>query len=87
MTASGAESALLTALIAKYGRRWELLDSSGGGWIAVRRHNVSARALGRGLSNVRCGSTLTELADHLAAETDLEQRSLVMDVRPARPPQ
>jgi hypothetical protein len=64
----------LTRLTDTYGRHWEIMDSAAGDWIAVRRHGVSAGALARGLSNVRCACTLTELAGYLASETEIERR-------------
>ncbi|GGK80331.1 hypothetical protein Sme01_45340 [Sphaerisporangium melleum] len=81
----------------RYGKHWLVSDAVGGGWYAVRRHGVSRSLLQRGLSNVRCAATLEELAAHLAAETQLEERFLHVDdplpgpgeVRPSRdrPPQ
>ncbi|GAA1267575.1 hypothetical protein GCM10009677_20040 [Sphaerisporangium rubeum] len=64
----------LAGLTEIYGRHWEIMDSAGGGWIAVRRHGVAGSALARGLSNVRCAETLSELAGYLAKEAELEQR-------------
>lgn len=59
---------------AAYGRRWIISPGMGGGWYAVRRSSLSDQSLKRGLSNVRGGATLEELARHLAEETRLEER-------------
>ncbi|MEV6984803.1 hypothetical protein AB0M95_26575 [Sphaerisporangium sp. NPDC051017] len=71
----------LATLTSMYGKRWQIIESAGGGWIAVRHHGLSARALARGLSNVRGGNTLEELAKHLATETALEDRPLLPALR------
>lgn len=44
---------------------WQVQDMAGG-WVAVRKTLVSRTS---GLSNVRCGETLDELAANLQAET------------------
>ncbi len=64
----------LQHLRGKYGRQWVINDGAGGGWYAVRRLNVSTHAVARGLSNVRCGASLDELAKNLASETRLEEQ-------------
>jgi hypothetical protein len=46
---------------------WQVQDMAGG-WVAIRRNLVPPK---RGLSNVRCGETLDELAANLQAETRL----------------
>ncbi|MCF6469319.1 hypothetical protein FAF44_13080 [Nonomuraea sp. MG754425] len=43
---------------------WQITDMSGG-WVAIRVTFVPKNS---GLSNVRCGETLEELAGHLQAE-------------------
>ncbi|MFC4533777.1 hypothetical protein [Sphaerisporangium dianthi] len=63
----------------KYSSKWLVSDAVGGGWYAVRRHGVSRNLLRRGLSNVRCAATLNELAAHLAAEVQLEERLMRTD--------
>ncbi|MGW4409178.1 hypothetical protein ACWEJ6_34465 [Nonomuraea sp. NPDC004702] len=47
---------------------WHIHDVTGG-WVAVRRSPVPRGSV---LSNVRCGATLDELAEHLAEETRIE---------------
>ncbi|WP_203984359.1 hypothetical protein [Sphaerisporangium rufum] len=71
-------------MIIKYGRRWDISDSAGGGWMAVRRHGVSGRALDRGLSNIRCAATLEQLAGYLAAETAIEDGRTISGLRRLR---
>ncbi|MGN9844817.1 hypothetical protein ACTMTI_42475 [Nonomuraea sp. H19] len=44
---------------------WEIMEGSGGGYIAFRTVLVPGRS---GLSNVRCGATLEELFKHLEQE-------------------
>jgi hypothetical protein len=51
---------------------WDIIEGSGGGYIAVRVVPVSKSS---GLSNVRCGADLPELYKHLAEETRLEKRN------------
>ncbi|GAA4514610.1 hypothetical protein GCM10023096_26950 [Nonomuraea ferruginea] len=43
---------------------WQIIDMSGG-WVAMRINFMPKIS---GLSNVRCGETLEELAGHLQAE-------------------
>ncbi|GAA3410123.1 hypothetical protein GCM10018952_13380 [Streptosporangium vulgare] len=64
----------LNELKAVYGRRWSISASLGGGWYAVRREDLSLKSLQRGLSHVRCGQTLEELACRLAAEKRIEEQ-------------
>lgn len=64
----------LSELNAVYGRRWKISRAIGGGWYAVRPHDLSETSIRRGLSNVRCGQTLEELAGHLAAEQRIEEQ-------------
>jgi hypothetical protein len=66
----------LGELTSAYGKRWTISSGIGGGFYAVRRHPLSAQSMARGLSAVRAGATLEELAGHLAAETRLEQHWL-----------
>lgn len=70
----------LRELNAAYGRRWKISPAVGGGWYAVRPHDLSPVCLQRGLSNVRCGQTLEELAAHLAAEARIEAQWWTGDV-------
>ncbi|MFI6800742.1 hypothetical protein [Streptosporangium canum] len=58
-----------------YGRTWRIAESVGGGWYAVRRAAVSAQGREHGLSDVRCGVSLVELAHNLEAETRLESQA------------
>ncbi|MGI5283033.1 hypothetical protein ACQEVF_06835 [Nonomuraea polychroma] len=62
----------LDSLTNEYGRQWIISDAVGGGWYAVRRAFLSDQSRERGLSNVRCGRTLEELAHNLAEERSLE---------------
>lgn len=48
---------------------WQITDMSGG-WVAMR---VNFTPKISGLSNVRCGETLEELAGNLHAETRLQR--------------
>jgi hypothetical protein len=48
---------------------WQITDMSGG-WVAMR---VNFMPKVSGLSNVRCGKTLEELAEHLHAEIRLQK--------------
>jgi len=64
----------LDELTSVYGRRWRISASLGGGWYAVRRDDLSFKNLQRGLSQVRCGQTLEELACRLAAEKRIEEQ-------------
>lgn len=57
-----------------YGRRWRISAALGGGWYAVRRDDLSQESIRRGLSYVRCGRTLEELAGRLAAEKRIEEQ-------------
>lgn len=57
-----------------YGRTWTIAEGIGGGWYAVWRADISAYGLEHGLSNIRCGATLAELARHLDTETRLENQ-------------
>ncbi|MGI5285671.1 hypothetical protein ACQEVF_20365 [Nonomuraea polychroma] len=50
---------------------WEIMDGAGGGYIAFRTVLVPDRS---GLSNVRCGATLSELFEHLEQETGRQKR-------------
>jgi hypothetical protein len=50
---------------------WHITDISGG-WVAYR---VTFVPRGSGLSNVRCGATLEELAGNLQAEIRLQESS------------
>jgi hypothetical protein len=84
VVARGEDQPVSLAVLADaYGRHWEIMDSAGGGWIAVRRHGVSAGAVARGLSNVRCAGTLAELARCLESETEMERRPPRFDRRSA----
>ncbi|MEU4509128.1 hypothetical protein AB0G05_06505 [Nonomuraea wenchangensis] len=56
-------------LIRKY-PAWRIQDLDGG-WVAVRKILVPCAG---GLSNVRCGETLDELATNLQVETRLWKR-------------
>ncbi|WP_271220710.1 hypothetical protein [Streptosporangium carneum] len=69
----------LNELNAVYGRRWSISAALGGGWCAVRRGDLSQESVRRGLSLVRCGQTLEELARHLAAEKRVEERWWIAD--------
>lgn len=64
----------LGELAACYGKRWRISAGVAGGFYAVRHHDISPQAMELGLSTVRAGATLDELARHLAVETDLENR-------------
>ncbi|NBE94314.1 MULTISPECIES: hypothetical protein [unclassified Nonomuraea] len=44
---------------------WKIMEGAGGGYIAFRTALVRTD---NGLSNVRCGATLTELYEHLQQE-------------------
>ncbi|WP_433246247.1 hypothetical protein ACQPYK_44885 [Streptosporangium sp. CA-135522] len=68
----GNGAVTLAELRTRHGRTWTISDAVGGGWYAVRRVVVSAHGSAHGLSDVRCGATLTELARNLEAETRLE---------------
>lgn len=48
---------------------WQVQDMAGG-WMAIRRNSVPRT---NGLSNIRCGETLDELAANLQAETSPEK--------------
>lgn len=48
---------------------WDIFDSAGGGWYAIRRMLMPPP---NGLSNVRCGATLEELKSHLESEARLQ---------------
>lgn len=48
---------------------WHIIDMAGG-WVAIRANLVPKNS---GLSNVRCGETLEELAGNLHAETRLQR--------------
>lgn len=63
----------LQGLEETFGKWWKIEEACGG-WYAVRRHSVSEVNIGRGMSNVRCGQTLAELAGHLAEEKRTETR-------------
>ncbi|MDP9866356.1 MULTISPECIES: hypothetical protein [Streptosporangium] len=58
-----------------YERTWQISESIGSGWYAVRRNAISAQGREHGLSDVRCGATLVELARNLEAETRLESQA------------
>ncbi|MEV0619804.1 hypothetical protein AB0I81_41250 [Nonomuraea sp. NPDC050404] len=60
-------SVTLEQLIREY-PAWQVQDMAGG-WVAMRRDLVPQTS---GLSNVRCGKTLTELAANLRAEARLK---------------
>ncbi|MGP3920162.1 hypothetical protein [Nonomuraea sp. 10N515B] len=64
-------SVSLDSLKNEYGRQWIISDAVAGGWYAVRRTLLSDQVKERGLSNVRCGRTLEELAHNLAEERRL----------------
>ncbi|GLW99461.1 hypothetical protein [Microtetraspora sp. NBRC 16547] len=64
----------LRSLEAEYGKQWTTTDAAGGGWCAVRRTNLAPQKVARGLSNVRCGGDLEELARHLAEEKRGEEK-------------
>ncbi len=68
----------LSTLVAQHGKRWIISEAAGEGYYAVRRLNLGFDQLALGLSAVRCGKDLPELAKHLDEE---KQREL----RPARP--
>ncbi|MGP3958164.1 hypothetical protein ACTWPT_19330 [Nonomuraea sp. 3N208] len=51
---------------------WEIMGGAGGGYIAFRTILVPGQS---GLSNVRCGTTLSELFEHLAQEMRRQERS------------
>ncbi|MEV0233614.1 hypothetical protein [Nonomuraea sp. NPDC050786] len=65
-------SVSLSSLKNEYGREWAISDAVGGGWYAVRRVLLPDRCNEGGLSNVRCGRTLEELARNLAEERRFE---------------
>ncbi|MEW9554832.1 hypothetical protein [Nonomuraea sp. NPDC050783] len=48
---------------------WQIIDMSGG-WVAIR---INFMPIASGLSNVRCGENLEELAGNLHAETRLQK--------------
>jgi len=48
---------------------WQIIDMSGG-WVAMRANFVPKNS---GLSNVRCGETLEELAGNLHTESRLQK--------------
>ncbi|GAA2905788.1 hypothetical protein GCM10010517_71950 [Streptosporangium fragile] len=62
----------LAQLVARFGRAWTICEAVGGGWYAVRRAGISVYGHHHGLSDVRCGASLAELARHLEAEKRLE---------------
>ncbi|WP_436759974.1 hypothetical protein [Streptosporangium sp. V21-05] len=64
----------LAELTRLHGRTWTIAEAVGGGWYAVRRADMSAYGLEHGLSNIRCGTTLAELARRLDTETRLENQ-------------
>lgn len=64
----------LQELTARYGNVWTIAKAVGDGWYAIRRAFVSAYGRKCGLSDVRCGMTLAELARNLEAETQRENR-------------
>lgn len=66
----------LGELITAYGKRWLISPGLGGGYYAIRRDGLSPQAEAQGLSMVRAGATVTELASHLAAETERERRRI-----------
>ncbi|WP_433217192.1 hypothetical protein [Microtetraspora malaysiensis] len=70
----------IRGLEAEYGKQWTISHAAGGGWCAVRRTNLPPQRVARGLSNVRCGADLEELARHLAEEKRGEEKDS------ARPP-
>lgn len=78
---AGVIAVMVSELNAVYGRRWRISASLGGGWYAVRRHDLSRESLQRGLSYVRCGQTLEELAGHLAAEKRIEDQWWVVNLQ------
>ncbi|TKK90549.1 hypothetical protein FDA94_06040 [Herbidospora galbida] len=55
-----------------YLRWWEIIDGSGGSLIAMRKALLPDELLGKGLSNVRCGNSKTELVRCLYEESQLE---------------
>lgn len=61
-------------LVMLHGRTWSISEAVGGGWYAVRRVVLSSYGLEHGLSNVRCGASLAELARNLEAEARLERQ-------------
>ncbi|MBB2909523.1 hypothetical protein FHS43_000769 [Streptosporangium becharense] len=65
----------LAELTACHGRTWTISGAVGGGWYAVRRAALSVYARAHGLSDIRCGATLDELAHRLEAETRLERQA------------
>lgn len=65
----------LGELVKLYGRTWKFSEAVGGGWYAVRRADLSSYGLEHGLSNVRCGGSLAELACNLEAEMRLENQA------------
>lgn len=67
----------LAELKTRHGRTWVVSDAIGGGWYAVRRVAVSTHGRERGLSDVRCGATLVELARNLEAEIRLENQTWI----------
>lgn len=48
---------------------WQIIDMADG-WVAIRANLVPSDS---GLSNVRCGATLEELAGNLQAESRLQK--------------
>ncbi|MBG0814344.1 hypothetical protein [Planomonospora sp. ID82291] len=58
----------------RYGQMWIISPAVVGGWYAVRRTSLSVYAQEHGLSEIRCGTSPTELARRLEEETRLEQR-------------
>ena len=58
-----------------YGRRWLISPGVGAGWYAIRRGPFSTHMHDLGLSEVRCGATLADLAAGLEIETRLEDQS------------
>ncbi|SDQ66397.1 hypothetical protein [Thermostaphylospora chromogena] len=61
-------------LLVRYGQTWIISPAISGGWYAIRRNGLSAEGLRHGLSGVRCGETVDELARHLAEEERLEKQ-------------
>jgi hypothetical protein len=72
----------ISALRGTYGAKW-IIEESADGFYAVRKRNLSTEDKARGLSAVRCGATLDELALHLAEEVRLQQRHVPLS--PAQP--
>jgi hypothetical protein len=64
----------IAELTRRYGRHWKISEGTAGGYYALRRHGLSESARHAGLSTVRAGATLTELATNLEEETRLTDR-------------